>query len=433
MIQPDGSKIDVEIKAPSWGFDNGLQGWTLNSSLRGTVSKGILYLEVIGEDPFMVSPKNLRISAASYNQLEITLQNGSMVPRLQLFWITTKDDKWHPDKSIWFDVCGENSFEKYTVYLQQNSLWKGTIKQIRLDPGSNINIDKIMLSKIIDFSLNNGTILLKQDLLRGGAISYISKSGTARNIVNIHDEGRYIQQSYYAGNKVDRLTEEQSPNYTPWQWNPVQVGDYSGKRAKILAYCKLTANSTYVKCIPMQWDMKNQPAEAEMEQWTELNDNIITVRNRLSCFRNDDIYGEEISNYQEVPAVYPISALRNLYSYVGNEPFTSGQVSQLPVVFLSSGDWGHYYDNMVSESWMAFVDNSKWGMGVYSPITRDFNAGMSGEPGKEAASASTSHIAPVKLERFNKNTVYEYTYYLVIGTLDKIRESIYQIHGSSMS
>lgn len=34
------------------------------------------------------------------------------------------------------------------------------------------------------------------DLSRGGAINYISKSGSTRNIVNIHDEGSYIQQSY---------------------------------------------------------------------------------------------------------------------------------------------------------------------------------------------------------------------------------------------
>jgi hypothetical protein len=41
--------------------------------------------------------------------------------------------------------------------------------------------------------LDNDTLLLKLELTRGGAIGYISISGSTRNIVNIHDEGRYIQ------------------------------------------------------------------------------------------------------------------------------------------------------------------------------------------------------------------------------------------------
>ena len=51
--------------------------------------------------------------------------------------------------------------------------------------------------------LDNGSLLVKLDLTRGGAIKYISESGKTRNIVNVHDEGRYIQQSYYAGNRLD--------------------------------------------------------------------------------------------------------------------------------------------------------------------------------------------------------------------------------------
>ncbi len=42
---------------------------------------------------------------------------------------------------------------------------------------------------------DNGIIKVKLDLTRGGAISYISSSESTVNIVNIHDVGRYIQQS----------------------------------------------------------------------------------------------------------------------------------------------------------------------------------------------------------------------------------------------
>ena len=72
--------------------------------------------------------------------------------------------------------------------------------------------------------LSNSKICVKQDLTRGGAIYYISKSDEERNIVNIYDEGRYIQQSYYAGNNIDRQAEGQAKAWSPWAWNPIQVG-----------------------------------------------------------------------------------------------------------------------------------------------------------------------------------------------------------------
>ena len=90
----------------------------------------------------------------------------------------------------------------------------------------------------------------------------------------------------------------------PWSWNPIQVGDAFGHRARILTTTN-DQRTFYVKCVPMLWDMNNQPAEAEMEQWTTLAGNSIHVRNRLTCHRTDDAYGEGVANKQELPAVYP--------------------------------------------------------------------------------------------------------------------------------
>lgn len=277
-------------------------------------------------------------------------------------------------------------------------------------------------------TLDNGTVRVRQDLTRGGAIAYISKSVVDRNIVNIADEGRYVQQSYYAGSNLNRQAEGQSPSWSPWPWNPIQVGDYARNRAQILDYAN-TSSSTYVKCIPMLWDMNNRPAEAEMEQWTELQGNVVKVRNRITCHRTDTIYGEGLSRHQELPAVYPISALDQLYSYFGNAPFSNAPVTNTAVVNLSSGFWGVYQNNMVAESWMAFVDGTGWGLGVYSPITKDFLAGRAGSPGGEATSGSTGYIAPIKAEAFYKNTVYEYEYALIVGTVSEIRSAVYALAG----
>ena len=271
---------------------------------------------------------------------------------------------------------------------------------------------------------DNGKLTVKFDLTRGGAISWISNSGSQRSFVNIADEGRYIQQSYYAGKSLDRKAEGQSPNWSPWAWNPIQVGDAFRNRAKILDY-KQSKDSLYVKCIPMQWDMNNHPAEAEMEQWTFLKGNILTIRNRLTCHRTDEIYGEGLMLNQELPAVYPISALKNLFTYEGNTPFTNQDYKKLEVKNLSSGFWGRYKE--VSENWMAFVDDANIGMLVYNPKCTMFLAGMAGEPGKEASDGSTSYIAPIKDEILNKNSIYEYEYYILIGSLDEMRKQVHEI------
>lgn len=274
---------------------------------------------------------------------------------------------------------------------------------------------------------DNGVLTLKLDLTRGGAISYLSLTGSGRSIVNIADEGRYIQQSYYAGKSLDRKAEGQAPRWSPWPWNPIQVGDAFRNRAKILDY-KQSDTELYVKCIPMQWDMNNKPAEAEMEQWTTLNGNVLEVRNRLTCHRTDHLYGDSIICDQELPAVYPVSALKNLYTYQGSAPFTLASVQQLEVKNLSSGFWGTYQD--VSENWMAFTDDNGWGMAVYNPLCTKFLAGLAGVTGKEAADGSTSYIAPVKKEILYRNSVYEYRYYILTGKLAAIRQQIYSIHNS---
>lgn len=283
-------------------------------------------------------------------------------------------------------------------------------------------------SKTIE--IGNQRIRLRQDLTRGGAICYISKADEKRNLVNICDEGRYIQQSYYAGQTINRLADGQSPTWSPWSWNPIQVGDYARNRAKILA-AKQSRNSSYVKCIPMQWDMNNSPAEATMEQWTSIKGNVIKVKNRLCCHRTDSLYGEGMMRDQEIPAVYLISALKNLYSYFGAEPFTGEAAEQTQVKQIIIGDpehfWGHY--TTVTEKWMAFTDDRGWGVAVFSPSATNFLAGRyDSDTNGNDKSAATSYIAPLRSEALKKDSVMEYEYYLVVGTIEQIRKEIYKIN-----
>lgn len=278
--------------------------------------------------------------------------------------------------------------------------------------------------------IRNGDLVLKQDLRRGGSICHISRGLNERNIVNIHDEGRYIQQSYYAGENRDRRHEGQSPNWSPWNWNPIQGGDYAHNGAKIVKY-EVMDGKSYVACIPMQWDMNGYPAEALMEQWAEVEGNLIHVRNKITCHRTDTIYGSPVIRDQEIPAVYPISSLKHLYSYFGNKPFEDDNLDRPEVVEIKLGKsgsfWGKYPD--VPEKWMAFVDDNKWGIGVYSPMAERFLAGRYSDSTEgEAYSKATSYIAPLCSKALDKNSVFEYDYYLIVDNLDKIRKTIYKLN-----
>lgn len=272
-------------------------------------------------------------------------------------------------------------------------------------------------------------LTVRQDLRRGGAICHISLRGSERNIVNIYDEGRYIQQSYYAGRAVDRRNEGQSPRWSPWRWNPIQGGNYAAIGSRIVA-CNATDTSLYVKCIPMLWDMDRHPAEAAMEQWTTLRGNTIEVRNRLTCHRTDTLYGVRACD-QEIPAVYPVSSLKHLYAYLGPTPFTGDTLSRPEVVQIDldtpGSFWGRYPS--VGERWMAFVDDQLWGIGVYSPRARHFIAGRyRAETDGEATSPATSYIAPLCPRKLGPTDTFDYTYFLVVDTLANIRATIYDIN-----
>jgi len=421
----------------TWTFNTGTDGWSLGNSLTGSVSGGTYNLTITGLDPYMFSPNSLGLNAANNIKFTIKVKNVTNDASFQIFWVTNGDGAWNQQKSYTFDVVpNDNQIREYTFIVASKSTWSGTIKQIRLDPGNTVSSGSVQIDEIsitpYDFSLDNGTIKIKQDLTRGGAINYISASSNTTNIVNIYDEGRYIQQSYYAGHNVNRQAEGQNPAWSPWAWNPIQVGDSYLNRAEILDFNK-SGDTMYVKCIPKQWDMNNMAAQATMEQWTILQGNVIKVINKLTCFRTDNIYGEGYHLDQELPAVYPISALNNLYSYTGNAPFTNEPVENLPVVELySNGFWGIYddaYGNAPSEKWMAFVNNSLWGLGVYTPTAGKFLAGRAGSAGGNATSVNTSYISPTKKVILNKNSVFEYEYFLIVGNLDDIRSNIYTLAG----
>jgi len=101
-------------------------------------------------------------------------------------------------------------------------------------------------------TLDNGTIRVGVDTSFGGAITYLSQSGSTTNLINDYDHGRQVQQSYYSGPANFRPPGTiQNPDWSPFPWNPVQAGDSYGYNSTVLSYSN--ANGViYVKTRPKQ-------------------------------------------------------------------------------------------------------------------------------------------------------------------------------------
>jgi hypothetical protein len=267
--------------------------------------------------------------------------------------------------------------------------------------------------------LDNGVIKIGVDLAKGGSITHLSLSGSTNNIVNDHDLGRQIQQSYYSGPQPYNPSNNMNPFWTNWPWNPIQTGDSFNNPSLILAHTN-TGQTLYVKCRPMQWALDNVPGECTFESWISLNGNVATVSNRLVNLRTDTTQQFPASD-QELPAVYTIGKLYRLFSYAGNAPFTGGPATNLPPV--GPPTWIQWN---ATESWAALVDNNNWGLGIFHPGMVWFSGGFSGQTNTGGpADGPTGYMSPIHQEVLDSNIEYTYTYYLILGTLTQIRDWVY--------
>lgn len=278
--------------------------------------------------------------------------------------------------------------------------------------------------------LDNGVIRIGINLDIGGAITYLSESGSGENIVNSHDWGRQIQMSFYSGpNPFTPNGKEPSPVWKFLGWNPIQSGDAFGNRSEVIEHTN-DGESLYVKCVPMQWPLDNEPGECTFEVWIRLEDNAVQVRSKLTNARED--HTQYHSRGQELPAVYSNGTYYRLFTYDGDAPFTGGPVRRITKVWdtrqgpqeVEGGPWDHWY---ATENWAALVREDDWGVGIWSPDTYAFTGGFAGTPGAGGPKdGPTGYIAPTRQEILDRNIEYEYDYTLIVGNLEEIRDYVYR-------
>lgn len=271
--------------------------------------------------------------------------------------------------------------------------------------------------------IENKQIRLGANLDIGGAITYLSTGG--ENMINSHDWGRQIQMSFYSG-PVPFVPEGATVN-RHWKglgWNPIQAGDCYRNGSKVIEH-RNDGKTIYVRCIPMQWPLKNVAGDCEFECWFRLESNRVHARCRLTNKRADKTqYG---ARNQELPAVYTNGSWYKLVSYQGDKPFTGADTK----VLVDKGDgkgwpWRNFYS---PEHWVALLDVDNKGLGLYLPGACGFTGGFAGGDRNKGhggpQSGQTGYMSVTIPEILDHDIVYTYEYTLIVGSLKEIRDYVY--------
>ena len=299
--------------------------------------------------------------------------------------------------------------------------------------------------------IQNDTHKLGIDLLWGGALSYledldsnvqaVSVDGKIKvdsnasdryntesvndnvNLINRNDTGRLVQQSYYGTIEYDHGVYMEND----WRYNPVQGGNQFNDASKIVDL-RVTDNSIYVKCRPLDWAKeKEYITPSYMEATYSLEKGAVHAKCRFVDFSG---YPEAEAT-QEIPAFYCIEPLNNFVYYGGDKPWTNGKLTSEPdLIFWPDAGYPNFYSK---ENWSAFTGEfeDSFGIGVYVDNEEAFLAGVfnretttNEDPSKDGP---TSYIAIVKNRIFKSFDPYQYEYYLATGDTTEIRNTFKKI------
>jgi len=243
---------------------------------------------------------------------------------------------------------------------------------------------------------------LKIGLLKshGGAIGWISKGKGGKNLINHYDHGRLIQQSYYGDADGSKWGNKE------WRFNPVQGGSYKGKPS-IVEEFRTQGELVYVKTVPRHWATGELLSQCTMEQWVELQGQVLKIRYRFTLSDNK----KHKARHQEIPAVFVSPDLKNLVAYTGNNPWTNAPVSsRVP-------GWPNEILKL-SENWAAYLSDEGEGIGIYVPIAKEATSyrylGGSG--------SDCSYVAPISTFALTLENTFNYEAYFTLGKVKKIRK-----------
>ncbi len=275
--------------------------------------------------------------------------------------------------------------------------------------------------------IENERFKLGIDLGWGGTINYIddkkNEIQNLSNLVNKHDTGRLIQQSFYGTGPIPGVYQPGISFDSQWVYNPVQGGDQYNNASRLIDLV-VTEDSVYIKSQPQDWSLNNKLTPSYMENTYTLKEDRIQVDNRFTDFSG---WTHPYAG-QELPALYTVSYLDTFVWYDGDASWTEDTLSSRNDLQF----WGdaQYVKDCTfpiksnnSETWCAWVNtNDNYGLGLYVPNVDQFKAGRYEYNGsKSAMNGATNYVAPVNIIKLVAFEPLEYSYLLTAGSLEEIR------------
>ncbi len=316
--------------------------------------------------------------------------------------------------SMTFDVCSKEQ-TTFALCVLQTELYPvyGT------DAGDNGYGDT--------YFFENDRFRLGIRLCWGGGINYLEDKASGidglTNLINQHDTGRLIQQSYYG---VHRNNEYEPGIFMnqEWPYNPVQGGDRGNKHSRIIDIV-LCAHSVYIKSQPMNWGKIGDITPSYMENTYTLFKDAIRVDNRFVDFSGWDHLRPKD---QEVPAFYSVSYLDSFVLYNGTKPWTDDALScRDDLNFWGDGQYGKDCSFRLrrsnTETWCAWVNKeTSFGVGLFVPGIGRFLAGRFQYSGNKSADHdSCCYVAPLVVKQLVPFVPLSYSYLITAGSVEEIR------------
>ncbi|MFN9719021.1 MAG: hypothetical protein ACK58L_10030 [Planctomycetota bacterium] len=256
--------------------------------------------------------------------------------------------------------------------------------------------------------LSNAEVKVGLKKSSGGAIAWISASGSDRNLINAWDRGRLVQQSWYG------MSDGSDWNGKPWRWNPVQGGDWKGRSSSILDQ-KHDALRSFVRTRPVHWATGADLHDCEMEQTIELKNSLIHIVCQF-------VYSGSLSHplhHQELPALFVNADLDTLVLYDGDQPWKNGPLTRRAPGFPN--EYGR-----ITEHWVAWVDQTDHGVGLFVPVADEVTfyrfPAPSDRVGSETHASWCSYVAHIRSLAVTPGFRYSYDVWITTGSVEEIRD-----------
>lgn len=291
-----------------------------------------------------------------------------------------------------------------------------------------VGTEEIPLINKVTYYLENARYKVGINLLWGGGINYVEdktcKIKNLTNLVNKHDTGRLIQQSYYGTAGNDEYQPGEFMN-ARWVYNPVQGGDKHGNASRLIDL-RISENSVYIKAQPLDWSGNNYATPSYMENTYTVTDDYVRVDNRFVDFSG----WEHRYAAQELPALYTVSYLSRFTWYDGIKPWQGDELSYRDDLKFW-GDAAYVNDctftvkSSNTETWCAWTNpEADFGLGIYVPNVDVFKAGRYGfNNTKKASDDPTNYVAPIDVIKMTSFVPIEYSYLLASGSIGQIRKT----------